>query len=138
MILFEVFSKLIPIRKNLPPNLNKCFIEPPCSFWFLVVCVQSLLSRFGFKYLCVCCGIHTTAPREPRGLITCALQKRLIIDIIQEESSRHSILLKCAWEKLSFRPIPFFFCTFVCSEIPVFRTYWLPLIKTNLYDTMHT
>ena len=29
MIRFELFSNLIPIRENLPPNLNKGFIEPP-------------------------------------------------------------------------------------------------------------
>ena len=38
MIPFELFSNLIPIRGNLPPNLNKGFIEPPCiasnsDFW---------------------------------------------------------------------------------------------------------
>ena len=29
-IMFELYSNLIPIRKNLPPNLNKGIIEPPC------------------------------------------------------------------------------------------------------------
>ena len=29
--IFESYSNLIPIRKNLPPYLNKGFIEPPCS-----------------------------------------------------------------------------------------------------------
>ena len=30
-IMFKLFSNLIPIRENLPPNLNKGFIEPPCT-----------------------------------------------------------------------------------------------------------
>ena len=30
MIIFELFSNLIPIWKNLSPNLNKGFIEPHC------------------------------------------------------------------------------------------------------------
>ena len=29
--MFELFSNLIPILKDLPPNLNKGFIEPHCS-----------------------------------------------------------------------------------------------------------
>ena len=29
-IRFNFFSNLNPLRKNLPPNLNKGFIEPPC------------------------------------------------------------------------------------------------------------
>ena len=30
-IMFKLFSNLIPMRTNLPPNLNKGFIEPPCT-----------------------------------------------------------------------------------------------------------
>ena len=33
-VMFELFSNLIPIWKNLLPNLNKGFIEPPCTFNF--------------------------------------------------------------------------------------------------------
>ena len=29
-MILELFSNLIPMRKNQPPNLNKGFIEPPC------------------------------------------------------------------------------------------------------------
>ena len=29
-IVFKLLSNFIPIGKNLPPNLNKVFIEPPC------------------------------------------------------------------------------------------------------------
>ena len=29
--MLKLFSNLIPIRKNLPPHLNKGFIEPPCT-----------------------------------------------------------------------------------------------------------
>ena len=29
-IMFKLFSNLIPIQKNQPPNLNNGFIEPPC------------------------------------------------------------------------------------------------------------
>ena len=36
---FDLFSNLILIRKNLPPNLNKGFIEPPCR-------VNMILSMF--------------------------------------------------------------------------------------------
>ena len=32
--MFKLFSNLIPLRKNLPPNLNKGFIEPPCSITY--------------------------------------------------------------------------------------------------------
>ena len=52
------------------------------SFWFLVVCVQSLLGCLVFNYLCVRCGYHTTASREPCGLISRTLQKLLITVII--------------------------------------------------------
>ena len=54
------------------------------SIWFLVVCskLQSLLGCLGFNYLCVRCGYHTTASREPCGLISRVLQKLLIIIII--------------------------------------------------------
>ena len=31
---FWIIFKLIPIQKNLPPNLNKGFIEPPCIWHF--------------------------------------------------------------------------------------------------------
>ena len=35
-VMFKLFSNLIPILKNLLPNLNKGFVEPPCTFdfWF--------------------------------------------------------------------------------------------------------
>ena len=29
-IMLKLFSNLIPIQKNLPPNLNEGFIEQPC------------------------------------------------------------------------------------------------------------
>ena len=29
--IIKLFSNLMPIRTNLPPNLNKDFIEPPCT-----------------------------------------------------------------------------------------------------------
>ena len=54
------------------------------SFWFLVVCVQSLLGCLGWNtYVCACCGYQTMAPKEPSGLISCASQKLPIIIIIQ-------------------------------------------------------
>ena len=46
-ILFELFSNLIPIWKNLPPNLNKDFIEPPCMYAY--VCVMYVPFRLGFQ-----------------------------------------------------------------------------------------
>ena len=36
-ILFKWFSNLIPIWKNLPSNLNKGFIEPPCMTLCVIV-----------------------------------------------------------------------------------------------------
>ena len=35
MVLFELFSNLIPMRKNLPPKFNIRFIEPPCFLNFV-------------------------------------------------------------------------------------------------------
>ena len=43
--------------------------------------MQSLLICLRFNNLCVRCGCHTAAPREPGGLICRALQKLLIIII---------------------------------------------------------
>ena len=39
-IKFKSFSHLIPIRKNLPPNLNKGFIEPPCISTHIILWVH--------------------------------------------------------------------------------------------------
>ena len=65
-----------PTPKNQNPSI---FLVH--SFLFLVVCVyKACLAASGLTtYMYV--KYHTTAPREPSGLISCALQKLLIIII---------------------------------------------------------
>ena len=42
-IIFELFSKLIPIWKNLPPNLSKGFIERHCNaIGTMAMCLQNI------------------------------------------------------------------------------------------------
>ena len=64
------------------PPTPKIGILP--NFWsiisgFSLFVYKACLAAFGFNYLCVRCGYHTTAPREPSRLISRALQKLLII-----------------------------------------------------------
>ena len=55
MVLSELLSNLIPARKNLPPNLNRGFIEPTCIstidflrlfFFFLSVTNATFVHRY--------------------------------------------------------------------------------------------
>ena len=77
MISFELFSNLIPIRKILPLNLNKGFIEPPCICEFKVKftpmlhvwrshCNGGLLRctcRDGWRQICIDPIKHNLRPR---------------------------------------------------------------------------
>ena len=55
------------------------------SFWFLIVCVQSLLGCLRFNYLCVHCGYYITAPRDSLWVDKTTLQKLIIIIIINKQ-----------------------------------------------------
>ena len=43
--MFKLFPILFPIRENLPPNLNKDFIEPPCTGEITFMRMAQLVSK---------------------------------------------------------------------------------------------
>ena len=54
-LIFELFSNLIPRRKNRPPNLNKGFIQPPCT----LVAGFFFFFFFFLFFVCCCCFFLT-------------------------------------------------------------------------------
>ena len=57
-IMFKLFSNLIPIWKNLPSNLNKDFIEPPCMYTSAKDAVKTLARIVEMHYGVTCLEVE--------------------------------------------------------------------------------